>query len=64
MFALRELMEKYRNGQKELSYVSVDLEKTYDRVPREELWYCVRRSRVAERYVRVLHDTYEDRSVW
>lgn len=33
MFALRELMEKYRNGQKELSSVSVDVEKTYDRVP-------------------------------
>lgn len=33
MFALRELMEKYGNGQKELSSVSVDLEKTYDRVP-------------------------------
>lgn len=30
----------------------------------QELWYCVRRSRVAERYVRVLQDTYEDRSVW
>lgn len=33
MFALRELMEKYRNAQKELSSVSVDVEKTYDRVP-------------------------------
>ncbi|KAK3512525.1 hypothetical protein QTP70_015643 [Hemibagrus guttatus] len=37
----------------------VDLEKAYDRVPREELWYCMRKSGVAEKYVRVVQDMYE-----
>ena len=32
MFALRMLMEKYREGQRELYCVFVDLEKAYDRV--------------------------------
>ncbi|KAK3570786.1 hypothetical protein QTP86_025427 [Hemibagrus guttatus] len=59
IFALRILMEKYRDGQKELHCVFVDLEKAYDRVPREELWYCMRRSGVAEKYVRVVQDMYE-----
>ncbi|KAK3516856.1 hypothetical protein QTP70_027072, partial [Hemibagrus guttatus] len=40
-------------------YVYAALEKAYDRVPREELWYCIRKSGVAEKYVRVVQDMYE-----
>ncbi|KAK3508739.1 hypothetical protein QTP70_004218 [Hemibagrus guttatus] len=36
-----------------------DLEKVHDRVPSEELWYCMRKSGVAEKYVRVVQDMYE-----
>ena len=59
MFALRVLMEKYRERQKELHCVFVDLEKAYDKVSREELWYCMRKSQVAEKYVKVVQDMYE-----
>ncbi|KAK3545449.1 hypothetical protein QTP70_007696 [Hemibagrus guttatus] len=34
-----------------VTYKSGDLEKAYDRVPREELWYCMRKSGVAEKYL-------------
>ena len=60
MFALRMLIEKYREGQRELHCVFVDLEKAYDRVPREELWYCMRKSEVNEKYVRVVQYMYEN----
>ncbi|KAK3525604.1 hypothetical protein QTP70_000427 [Hemibagrus guttatus] len=56
---MKILMEKYRDGQRELHCVFVDLEKAYDRVPSEELWYCMRKSGVAEKYVRVVQDMYE-----
>ncbi|KAK3566841.1 hypothetical protein QTP86_004554 [Hemibagrus guttatus] len=36
-----------------------NLEKAYDRVPREKLWYCMRKSGVAEKYVKVVQDMYE-----
>ncbi|KAK3533076.1 hypothetical protein QTP70_006575 [Hemibagrus guttatus] len=42
-----------------VTYKSGDLEKAYDRVPREELWYCMRKSGVAEKYVRVVQNMYE-----
>ena len=59
MFALRMLMEKYREGQRELHCVFVDLVKAYDRVLREELCYCMRKSGMAEKYVQLAQDRYE-----
>ena len=59
MFALRMLMEKYREGQRELHCVFMDLEKAYDRVPWEELWYCIRKSGIMEKYVQLVQDMYE-----
>ena len=58
-FALRMLMEKYRESQRELHCIFVDLEKAYDRIPREELWYRMRKSGIMEKYVQLVQDMYE-----
>lgn len=48
LFALKMLIKKYREGQMELHYVWI-----------EELWYFMRKSGVAEKYVRVVYDMHE-----
>ncbi|KAK3557500.1 hypothetical protein QTP70_028305, partial [Hemibagrus guttatus] len=48
-----------RPSRRHMTSCTLDLEKAYDRVPREELWYCMRKSGVAEKYVRVVQDMYE-----
>ena len=48
------------NIKKQFHCVFVDLEKAYDMVPREELWYCMRKPQVVEKYVKVVQDMYED----
>ena len=53
-------MEKYREGQNELHCGFVELEKAYDKVQREEVWYCKRKSGLADKYVRIVQDMYDD----
>ena len=52
-------MEKYREGQNVIVRFWV-LEKAYDKVQREEVWYFVRKSGVAEKYVKIVQDMYDD----
>ncbi|KAK3571318.1 hypothetical protein QTP86_005952 [Hemibagrus guttatus] len=54
-----ELMNEENEREKRELCGTENLEKAYDRVPREELWYCMRKSGVAEKYVRVVQDMYE-----
>ena len=61
MCCLKNVDEKVQEGQRELNCVFVDLEKADDRVPKKELCYCIRKSGMAEKYVRLVQDMYEER---
>ena len=54
IFAVRQRVEKHRG-----IMVYTDLEKACDRVPRQEVWRCMKEKGVSEKYVRILQDMYE-----
>ena len=51
------LAKKYREGQRQLNCVFM---KAYNRVPREELWHCMREVLMPEVYVRAIQDMYNN----
>ena len=42
IFILKQTIEKYLEGQKDICVTFIDLEKAYGRVPREEIWKTMR----------------------
>ena len=60
IFCLRQLMEKFREKQRDLNMVFIDLEKAYDRVPRQEIWRSLKEKMVPEKYVRMIQEMYRN----
>ena len=58
IFILKQTTEQYREGQKNICVTFIDLEKAYDRVPREEIWRTTRERLVPEKYVKLVQDMY------
>ena len=58
IFAIRQLMEKFRAVDRRLYMVFVDLEKAFDRVPRDLIWWALRRKGVIEREIAAIAEMY------
>ncbi|XP_065315652.1 uncharacterized protein LOC135924522 [Gordionus sp. m RMFG-2023] len=59
IFALRQMMDKYGEKKRNLHMVFIDLEKAYDTVPRDLIWWCLRKQNIPDAYVRLMKYIYE-----
>ena len=55
VFILRQLQEKYLTKKKNLYFAFTDLEKASDRVPKVAVWYTLRKLRIEELLVKIMH---------
>ena len=62
VFIIQQLQEKHLEMHKGLFLAFVDLEKAYDRVPRDLVYWCLRRRRVPEKLVRLVKATHHGAS--
>ena len=60
IFIVRQLQERYLAKKKGLWMAFVDLEKAFDRVPREVVWWALRSLGLDEWIVSVVRAMYED----
>ena len=58
IFIVRQLQEKYLGKKRELWMAFIDLEKAFDRVPREVLWWALRRVGVDEWLISIIKAMY------
>ena len=59
IYLLRRLMERYREKRKDLHMIFIDLEKAYDRIPRDIIWWVLHKRGVTRRYIDVIKDMYD-----
>jgi hypothetical protein len=53
-------MGSYREEKKGLHMVFIELEKAYDKVPRDIMWWSLEKHKVPTKYITLIKDMYKD----
>ena len=59
IFLIRQVMERF-GEQKDLHMVFIDLEKAYDKIPRNIMWWVLDKHKVPTKYVTLIKDMYNN----
>jgi hypothetical protein len=53
-------MEQYRERKKDIHIIFIDLEKAYDKIPRNIMWWALDKHKVLIKYVGLVKDIYNN----
>jgi hypothetical protein len=60
IFLIRQLMKRCREQKKDLHIVFIDLEKAYDKVPKNVMWWALQKHKVSTKYITLIKDMYNN----
>jgi hypothetical protein len=60
IFLIRQLMERCREQKKDLHMIFIDLEKAYDKVPRNIMWWALQKHEISSKYITLVKDMYNN----
>jgi hypothetical protein len=60
IFLIRQVMERYKKHKKNLHMFFIDLEKAYDKTPRNLIWWALDKHKVPTKYVTLINDMYDN----
>jgi hypothetical protein len=60
IFLIRQLMERCREQKKDMHMIFIDLEKDYDKVPRNVMWWALQKHKVSSKYITLIKDMYDN----
>jgi hypothetical protein len=60
IFLIRQLMERCMEQKKGLHIVFIDLDKAYDKVSRNVMWWALQKHKVSTKYITLIKDIYDN----
>jgi hypothetical protein len=60
IFLIRQLMERCSEQKKDLHMIFIDLEKVYDKVHRNVMWWALQMHKVSSKYITLIKDMYDN----
>jgi hypothetical protein len=60
IFLIRQLVKRYREQKKDLYIVFIDLEKGYDKVRRNIMWWALQKYKNSTKYITLIKDMYDN----
>jgi hypothetical protein len=60
IFLIRQLMKRYMEQKKDMHMVFIDLEKAYDKMPRNIMLWVLQKHKVSIKYITLIKDMYDN----